>query len=133
MRALLLSAKALSDPTRVRIVRALLGGELCVCELCDVLGVVQSTLSTHLRWLRLGGLVEVRQQGRWVYYGLSAAFARLSRAFFAEHLAEVRRDAVLREDARRRKARVSLRRKGVCAVGFSVRRNNQRGARGRVS
>src|SRR5262245_9064020 len=41
------TAKALSDPTRVRIICALLEWELCVCELCDALHVTQSTLSTH--------------------------------------------------------------------------------------
>ena len=57
MDELVLTAKALADATRVRILAALRGGELCVCELGDALGVTQSTLSTHLQVIREAGLV----------------------------------------------------------------------------
>ncbi|HAB19252.1 MAG TPA: ArsR family transcriptional regulator [Verrucomicrobiales bacterium] len=65
-------AKALADPTRVRIVSALLERELCVCELCDSLGVTQSTLSTHLQVIRKAGLVSARKDGKWMYYDIHA-------------------------------------------------------------
>ena len=60
MNELVLAAKALADPTRVRVLAALRDGELCVCELSDVLDVTQSTLSTHLQVIRDANLVQTR-------------------------------------------------------------------------
>src|SRR5687768_12505050 len=62
---------ALSDETRVEIVRLLGSGERCVCELTDALDAAQSRLSFHLRTLKDAGLVTDRRAGRWVYYSLS--------------------------------------------------------------
>jgi ArsR family transcriptional regulator len=62
---------ALSDPLRVSVVELLRDRELCVCDLCDVLGVTQSKLSFHLKTLREAGLVRSRQEGRWIYYSLN--------------------------------------------------------------
>lgn len=61
---------ALSDETRLEIVRRLAGGERCVCDLTDALGAAQSRLSFHLKTLKTAGLVTDRRQGRWVYYTL---------------------------------------------------------------
>ena len=62
--------KALADPIRLDVVQALTAGERCVCELTEQLGLAQSRLSFHLRVLREAGLIEAREQGRWVYYTL---------------------------------------------------------------
>ena len=62
--------KALSDPTRVRIVSALLGNELCVHELAASLEMSQSAISHQLRTLRELRLVRFRKEGRHVYYAL---------------------------------------------------------------
>src|SRR3989454_8564514 len=59
---------ALSDQTRLEIVRLLSHGERCVCELQDVLGAAQSRLSFHLKTLKDAELVTDRREGRWVYY-----------------------------------------------------------------
>lgn len=64
--------RAFSDPIRLRTLHLLLGGELCVGDLVDVLQVPQPTASRHLRYLREAGLVEVRRDGRWCFYSLSA-------------------------------------------------------------
>lgn len=61
---------ALSDETRLEIVRRLSGGERCVCELTDALDAAQSRLSFHLKTLKAAGLVSDRRAGRWVYYSL---------------------------------------------------------------
>lgn len=61
---------ALSDPTRLEIVRRLRHGERCVCELQDLLDAAQSRLSFHLKVLRESGLITDRKEGRWVYYTL---------------------------------------------------------------
>lgn len=62
--------KALADPIRLEVVEALKGGERCVCELTEQLGLAQSRLSFHLRVMRDAELIEAREQGRWVYYRL---------------------------------------------------------------
>src|SRR2546425_9548841 len=64
---------ALSDETRLEIVRLLSHGERCVCELQDVLGAAQSRLSFHLKTLKDAGLVTDRREGRWVYYTVNRA------------------------------------------------------------
>jgi ArsR family transcriptional regulator len=72
---------ALSDPTRLRIVRKLKHGERCVCELTDALDAAQSRLSFHLKVLKDAGLVSDRRDGRWVYYELRRdAFEEMSDA-----------------------------------------------------
>ena len=119
MRNLLAATKAFADPTRIRVISALQGRELCVCELCDVLGVVQSTLSTHLQYLRQCGLTETRNDGKWIYYRLSKSFARVADALFKLHRAELRADAGLRADAARLKKRLTLRDEGSCCLGFA--------------
>jgi ArsR family transcriptional regulator len=62
--------KALSDPTRVRIVSLLAGEELSVCRLADALGMTQSAVSHQLRTLRDMRLVRTRRTGRLIYYTL---------------------------------------------------------------
>jgi len=63
--------KALSDEGRVRILLALRSGELCVCQLIELLGLAPSTVSKHMAILRQAGLVILRKEGRWAYYRLS--------------------------------------------------------------
>ena len=65
--------RAFSDRTRLRILHLLVGGERCVCDLVDVLGVPQPTASRHLAYLRRAGLVVARKQGLWNYYSLAPA------------------------------------------------------------
>lgn len=56
-------AKALAHPSRLLMVDALAQGELCVCELTELVGSDQSTVSRHLAVLRQAGLVAVRKKG----------------------------------------------------------------------
>lgn len=62
--------KALSDPTRLRILHLLSRGELCVCDLMAVLDITQSKTSRHLIYLKHAGLVKDRKEGQWSYYSL---------------------------------------------------------------
>jgi ArsR family transcriptional regulator len=62
--------KALADPIRMDVVQTLAGGERCVCELTETLGLAQSRLSFHLKVMRQSGLITAREEGRWVYYKL---------------------------------------------------------------
>jgi ArsR family transcriptional regulator len=63
-------AHALSDPTRLEVLRRLRTGERCVCDLMDDLGAAQSRLSFHLKVLKDAGLIRGRRQGRWSYYAI---------------------------------------------------------------
>jgi ArsR family transcriptional regulator len=62
--------KALSDPTRVRIVSLLASAELCVCDVAAALGMSQSAVSHQLRTLRDLRLVRWRREGRQIFYTL---------------------------------------------------------------
>ncbi|MBQ74664.1 MAG: transcriptional regulator [Gammaproteobacteria bacterium] len=62
--------KALSDPTRIRVIEALSIRELCVCDLANLLGMTQSAISHQLRILRQNSILKYRKEGRIVYYSL---------------------------------------------------------------
>lgn len=62
--------KALGDPTRVKLIHALLDTELCVHDLCVVLGMAQSAVSHQLRYLRNLRMVKRRKEGKTVYYSI---------------------------------------------------------------
>lgn len=81
---------ALSDGTRLGIVRQLVRGECCVCDLQADLEAAQSRLSFHLRVLKDAGVVTDRREGRWSYYSLVPATLEAMREFLgavepAEH------------------------------------------------
>ncbi|MGA5215117.1 ArsR/SmtB family transcription factor [Streptomyces cinereoruber] len=66
------AAKALADPTRLKVAAALAeGGELCVCDVSWVAGQAQNLVSHHLRQLRTAGLAASRRDGRLVMYTLT--------------------------------------------------------------
>lgn len=60
--------KALSDVTRLKILRLLENGELCVCDLVTALNMIQPKVSFHLSILKEAGLIKDRKQGKWVHY-----------------------------------------------------------------
>ena len=110
-------AKALADPTRIRIIAALRNGELCVCELVDALEISQSSLSSHLQICRQAGVLATRKDSRWIYYSLSTRYVALIERIFSE-LQTVDSDEQVRQDARRLKKRLQMREGGRCVVGF---------------
>ena len=63
--------KGFADPTRIRLLSALAAGELCVCDLVDILGLPQPAVSRHLGYLRRTGLVEVTRDARFAHYRLA--------------------------------------------------------------
>ena len=63
--------KALSDETRLRVVKLLEQGELCVCDITAALDMVQPKVSFHLSALKEAGLVKDRKQGKWIHYSLN--------------------------------------------------------------
>lgn len=75
MREFMNVTKALADESRIRLLFALRGGELCACQLVEFLALAGSTVSKHLSVLYQARLVEMRKEGRWVYYSLPKANA----------------------------------------------------------
>jgi ArsR family transcriptional regulator len=74
---------ALSDETRLEILRRLSKGERCVCELTDAMDAAQSRLSFHLKTLRTAGLISGRREGRWMYYSINPEVLESSAEFIA--------------------------------------------------
>ncbi len=93
--------RALSDSTRLRILSLLQSGELCVCELVDILDVPQPTVSRHLAYLRKAGLVRVRKEGLWQHYRLTPAKRKFQRKLFECVEASVTASPQLAADAKR--------------------------------
>jgi ArsR family transcriptional regulator, arsenate/arsenite/antimonite-responsive transcriptional repressor len=68
MKEFLKVMKAVSDPSRVKIVKMLQHKVMCVCEIYTALGIAQSTASKHLKLLEEAGLVSSHKDGLWVNY-----------------------------------------------------------------
>lgn len=75
---------ALSEMLRVQVIELLRDRELCVCDLCEALGVSQSKLSFHLKTLKAAQLVQTRQEGRWIYYRLNLPQFMVLEQYLAE-------------------------------------------------
>ena len=71
MREVLAVMKALSDASRLRIVAALDGHELCLCQIVELVGLATSTVSRHMSILEQARLVDARKDGRWTYFRLA--------------------------------------------------------------
>jgi ArsR family transcriptional regulator len=71
--------KALSEETRLRVLRLLRHGELCVCDIVAALDMIQPKVSFHLAVLKDAGFIKDRKQGKWVHYRIddSDIFRRL--------------------------------------------------------
>ena len=99
MKELLSVFKALSDETRLRIIKLLEQGELCVCDITAALDMVQPKVSFHLSTLKEAGLIKDRKSGKWIHYSLSDAdlFRRMLMVSVCE-----KADGALVEDDRKR-------------------------------
>lgn len=87
METFLDSISALNDETRIKILAFLdIHGALCVCDLQESFGMIQSRLSRHLKILKEGGFLRVDRNGTWAYYSIRSPLDR----FRSEALAEIR-------------------------------------------
>lgn len=82
--------KVLAHPTRVKLIRALAGGEMCVCEISEVVGLSVSATSHQLHQLRDLRLVRSRSEGKLVYYSLQAPFVVSLLEDCARHVSDQR-------------------------------------------
>ncbi len=107
MQPFLTLAKALADESRLRALLSVKDGELCLCQVVDVLGLSPATVSKHMNLLHQAGLVQRRKDGKWHYYRLTTGKEnRAARRALDWVLGELKSDPQVREDAgRARKAR----------------------------
>jgi ArsR family transcriptional regulator, lead/cadmium/zinc/bismuth-responsive transcriptional repressor len=89
---------ALGDPTRLRLLVALLGGRLCTCDLAAVLGVTESAVSHQLRLLKGLALVASEREGRVVYHRLADGHVRALIEVAREHVEEGVEDGTVAAD-----------------------------------
>ncbi len=93
--------RVFADPTRLRILRVLQAGPLCVCHFQTVLREPQVKISKHLATLRAAGLVESTRTGQWMCYSLASRPDATRAALFEALAASAGSEAVFRQDASR--------------------------------
>ena len=80
--------KIFADETRLRIICSILNTELCVCDLCELLELNQSTVSHQLQILRNSKLVKYRREGKQIYYSLQDEHVEKIISISLEHILE---------------------------------------------
>ncbi len=93
--------QALGDPTRLRLLNLMDGGELCVCYLVTVLREPQPKISRHLAALRSAGLVLARRDGKWMHYRLAVPEHPGAAAVLRKTLKWLRDDIAMQADRAR--------------------------------
>ena len=112
----ILIAQALSDPSRVRAMLALRGGELCACQLVELLDLAPSTVSRHMALLRQAGLIEARKDGRWMHYRLAEGAFDGAAAVFAQSLDDLAASEAGAGDAKRLDVILSIEPEALCEM-----------------
>lgn len=110
--------KQLADPTRYRILHALVQGEFCVCELVDAVRAPQYTVSRHLAGLRKAGWVTERREGTWIYYRLAPEHKALIKDTIRITSKHDLDSNALTDDRKRLQSRLALRKGGRCVLGY---------------
>ena len=105
--------RALGDPIRWRIIRLVSRDALCVCELADILGMPQSSVSSHVQVIRRAGLLESEKCEKWTYFRVEARYLKLLRALDGQTEAGDR-DPAWAEDDRGTLERLTLRQRTCC-------------------
>ncbi len=91
--------KALSDENRIRIIFLLkFKRDLCVCEITEIIGLAQPTISSHLRLLENAGLIESYKDGLWVNYNTSSSLDPFSNVFLEALYENLENDKQIRMD-----------------------------------
>jgi len=127
--------KALSEETRLRIMKLLEHGELCVCDIVAALDMIQPKVSFHLAVLKDAGLIKDRKQGKWTHY--SIADADIFRRFLVLSVLEKISGSLIQEDNKRlaeflmsKKAKgeiISLKTKKACCESRALLREVKHG------
>lgn len=111
--------QALSDPTRIRVIRLLTktDEEACLCEFVDSLLEPEYKLSRHIKILRSSGLLTAKKDGRWVYHRLVSGTPYLVSLYETiKHLPDS--EGFFKRDLANFKKRIRMREDGRCQVGI---------------
>ena len=114
MREFLNITKALSDESRVRVLMFLRDGELCVCQIIEMLGLAPSTVSKHMAILVQAGLVECRKNGKWHYYRLPEKAPTPIQDTLIWVQSALRKSSLIAEDTKRLKTVMKKEVKSLC-------------------
>jgi len=106
--------KGFADPTRLRILNVLAAGELCVCDIVEILDVSQPTVSRHLAYLRRSGLVTATRDWKFAHYRLADATTLVHQRLVGCVAECFRGIAALDDERARAEARVRDRRVAPC-------------------
>lgn len=108
--------KALAEENRLRILLALQGRELCVCQIIELLELAPSTVSKHMTVLRQARLVNGHKDGRWTYYRLADENASVQVKEAIDWVKKsLTRNERIREDARRLREILKIDREVLCS------------------
>jgi len=115
MKATLRVTKALADIQRVRILMMLRPGELCVCQILEVLTRAPSTVSKHLSILSAAGLVDSQKDGRWMYYRLPEGTAGITFRPLLKWLGDMLKDdETIQQDTKKLRSVVACEPERLC-------------------
>lgn len=114
MKELLKSFKSLSDETRLRILKLLERGELCVCDIVASLDQIQPKVSFHLNVLKEAGFIKDRKQGKWIHYSIDDS--DMFKRFLVLSVLEKASGTLVKEDRKRLAAFIKLKEKKVVGI-----------------
>ena len=89
---------ALADRTRLRVLKLIADGEVCVCFLAETLGTNNPKISRHLSYLKRAGLVSGRRDGKWMHYSLNRPANPHAARLFEDLLAALQNDKEMQRD-----------------------------------
>ena len=105
-------SKALGDATRWRILHLVMEEALCVCELADILGMPQSSVSSHVQVIRRSGMLESETCGKWTYFRVLPGYRKLLREIGKSF--PFPDDSQLETDAAKASRRLAVRETSCC-------------------
>jgi ArsR family transcriptional regulator len=120
MKPLVMFAQALADETRWRILQLILNEPMCVCEIADILGMPQSSVSSHVQVIKKAGVLDSERCEKWIYYRVTPNHRHLLQSlavFFELHPAS---DRTLQADARKATRRLAARDTSCCPLPTSL-------------
>ena len=123
--AAIAATRALGNPARMRTAAMLRSGELCLCQITEVLKLAPSTVSLHIKELKRAGLVNERKEGRWVYFTLSDD--EHARRWLETALAAVDGDPDLERDAEKIADLRKLPVADLCSLGYEAAKSKHEG------
>lgn len=109
--------KAVSDPTRLRILMSLIDGEMCVCRITALLELAPSTISKHMSILKHARLVDSRKDGKWIFYKLNLTDnTGFGLRILSLLKSSLQNDDLIKSDAVRLQAIISMTHKELCKL-----------------